>query len=71
VDLAPVGWFCSTAVLENARVQLGAQAEAMPALAAFKADAPEAIAFRQFTDRDFKDPECWIKFQKCLLQLSG
>ena len=32
-------------ILEDARVQFRAQAEAVPALAAFKSNAPEAVAF--------------------------
>ena len=64
MDFAPVGWIGETAPIEDARVQFGAQAETMPALAAFKADAPEAIALGQFADRDFKNPGCLIKFQK-------
>jgi hypothetical protein len=69
MDLAPVAGLGLAAILEDARVQFSAQAEAMPALAAFKADAPEALALGQFTDRDFKDPGCLIKFQNGLSSL--
>jgi hypothetical protein len=48
---------------EHARVQFGAQAEPVPALAPFQADAPEAVRFGQFTDRDLKDFGCRIKLQ--------
>jgi hypothetical protein len=39
----------------------------MPTLAALKANAAEAFPLSQFADRDFKDPGCWIKFQKRLI----
>jgi hypothetical protein len=64
MNLAAVGGPGQAALVEDARVQLGAQAETMPALAALKADAAEAVALSQFTDRDFKNPGCLIKFQK-------
>jgi hypothetical protein len=40
----------------------------MPTLAALKANAAEAFPLSQFADRDFKDPGCWIKFQKRLIR---
>jgi hypothetical protein len=36
-------------------MQFRAQAKAMPALAAFKANALKAIRLGQFADRDFKN----------------
>jgi hypothetical protein len=68
MDLAPVAGLGGAPLVEDARVQFGAQAEAMPALAAFKADAAEAIPLGQFPDRDFKNPGCWIKFQNRLIR---
>ena len=44
-------------------MQFRAQAESMPALASFVADALKSFRLGQFTDRYFKDLGCRIKFQ--------
>jgi hypothetical protein len=66
MNFPPVAGFGLAAAAQDARVQFGAQAETMPAFAAFKADAAEPVALGQFAHRDLKNLGCWIKFQKPL-----
>ena len=63
MDFPAIGGMGQAAVLQDAGVQLRAQAQAMPSFAPPETDAGKVFILRQFPDRDFKYFRCRIKFQ--------
>jgi acyl-CoA thioester hydrolase len=60
-----------TTLLQNARVQLRAEAQAMPAFAAAEANARKTVVLRQFADGNLKRLCCRIKFQTSQFIMAG
>jgi D-alanyl-D-alanine carboxypeptidase/D-alanyl-D-alanine-endopeptidase (penicillin-binding protein 4) len=63
VDLAAIGGVGGLSLAEDADVDLRAQPQAAPALAAVEADAPEAIVFRKLSHGDLEDAAFLVETQ--------